>query len=112
LITVSAGTSRTIQETPQLNASSYTSTASHIGVDYELLRTLVLSATYGYTTDEYNGADRTDDRTNLWLGAKYLINRHIVIRGGYDHSEIKSKGGNAIPGFKDNALKVSLGLQY
>ena len=112
LITVSAGTSRTIQETPQLNASSYTSTASQIGVDYELLRTLVLSASYGYTTDDYNGVDRTDDRTTLWLGAKYLVNRHVVIRGGYTYSENKSKGSNAIPGFKDNALKVSLGLQY
>ncbi|HTM82612.1 outer membrane beta-barrel protein [Asticcacaulis sp.] len=112
LLTVSAKTARTIQETPQLGASGYTSTASEIGADYELLRTLVLSASYGYTTDEYNGVDRTDDRTTLWLGAKYLVNRHIVIRGGYTYSENKSKGGDAIPGYKDNALKVSLGLQY
>lgn len=112
LLTVWADTARTIQETPQIGASSYTSTASRIGADYELLRTLVLSASYGYTTDEYNGVDRTDDRTNLWLGAKYLVNRHVVIRGGYTHSENKSKGNGAIPGFKDNALRVSLGLQY
>ncbi|MGN6209299.1 outer membrane beta-barrel protein [Asticcacaulis sp.] len=112
LLTVWANTARTIQETPQFGASSYTSTASQIGADYELLRTLVLSASYGYTTDEYNGVDRTDDRTNLWLGAKYLVNRHVVIRGGYTHSENKSKGNGAIPGYKDNALRVSLGLQY
>jgi len=112
LLTVWAGTARTIQETPQFGASSYTSTASQIGADYELLRTLVLSASYGYTTDEYNGVNRTDDRTNLWLGAKYLVNRHIFIRGGYSHSENKSKGNGAIPGYKDNALRVSLGLQY
>jgi len=112
LLTIWANTARTIQETPQIGASSYTSTASQIGADYELLRTLVLSASYGYTTDDYNGVDRTDDRSNLWLGGKYLVNRHVVIRGGYTHSENKSKGGGAIPGYTDNALRVSLGLQY
>ncbi len=112
LMTIWAGTARTIQETPQVGASGYTSTASQMGVDYELLRTLVLSASYGYTADEYNGVDRNDDRTTLWLGAKYLVNRHVVIRGGYTYSENKSKGGAAIPGYTDNALRVSLGLQY
>ena len=112
LITVSLDTSRNIQETPYVGASGYTSTASSIGVDYELLRTLVLSASYGFTTDDYNGLDRKDGRTEFLLGGRYLVNRHIVIRAGYTYSENKSKGLAAIPGYKDNAFKVSLGLQY
>jgi len=117
LLTIWANTARTIQETPQIGASGYTSTGSQIGLDYEVLRTLVLSASYGYTADDYNGTkinvvDRTDDRTTFTLSAKYLVNRRIFIRGAYVYSDNKSKGINAIPGFEDNALKVSLGLQY
>jgi hypothetical protein len=112
LITVSLDASRTIQETPYIGASGYTSTASSIGVDYELLRTLVLSASYGFTTDDYNGLDRKDDRTEFLVGGRYLVNRNVVIRAGYVYSENRSKGSNAIAGYKDNAFKVSLGLQY
>jgi len=112
LITVSLDTSRNIQETPYIGASGYTSTASSVSVDYELLRTLVLSASYGFTTDDYNGLDRKDDRTEFLLGGRYLVNRHVVIRAGYTYSENKSKGSAAIAGYKDNAFKVSLGLQY
>jgi hypothetical protein len=112
LITVSLDTARNIRETPYIGASGFTSTASSVGVDYELLRTLVLSASYGFTTDDYNGLDRKDDRSEFLIGGRYLVNRHIVIRAGYSHSENKSKGASAIPGYKDNAFKLSLGLQY
>ncbi len=112
LITVSLDTSRNIQETPYVGASGYTSTASSIGVDYELLRTLILSASYGFTKDDYNGLDREDDRNEFLLSSRYLVNRHIFIRAVYTYSDNKSKGSAAIPGYKDNAFKVSLGLQY
>jgi hypothetical protein len=112
LLTLRAVAASNIRETPQLNASSYTSHEMQIGADYELLRTLVLNATFGYETDGYNGVNRTDDRTTFNFGGKYLINRNIFVRAGYTYSENKSKGDNAILGYKDNAFNVSLGLQY
>ncbi|MGZ3304372.1 MAG: outer membrane beta-barrel protein [Asticcacaulis sp.] len=114
MTTVNFTASRTVQETPSIKASGYLSSVYSIGVDHELLRNFVLSASYETIQDRYNGIDRRDNRNALNLGGRYLVSRNVVLRAGYTYRDLTSKGtsGDIIPSFKDNLFKVSLGLQY
>lgn len=114
MTTVHFTANRTVNETPQVNASGFLSSDFSAGVDHELLRNLVLSADYEYITDKYHGLaiDRHDSRSALNFGARYLISRNLSVNAGYTYSELKSHGKQAIPSFTDNAFRVSLGLAY
>jgi hypothetical protein len=111
LITVTASAGRSVRETWLLEASGYTDTEFTLGVKYELLRTLLLSSSVGYTTDDFNGITREDKVTRFDLGAKYLLNRNVVVRAGYTYMKNDSTGLYATP-YTDNAFSVSLSLQY
>jgi hypothetical protein len=111
LVTVTASASRSVQETWLLQASGYTESTVDVGVKYELLRTLLLSGSVGYSTDDFNGITREDKVTRLNLGAKYLVNRNVVLRAGYTYRKNDSTGLYAVP-YTDNAFSVSLSLQY
>ena len=114
MTTVHFTANRTVNETPQVNASGYLSSDYSIGVDHELLRNLVLMANYEFINDKYHGfdVDRHDNRSALNFGARYLLSRNLTINAGYTYSDLKSHGAQAIPSFTDNAFRVSLGLQY
>lgn len=114
MTTVHFSANRTVNETPQVNASGYLSSDFSAGVDHELLRNLVLSANYEYISDKYHGIsiDRHDSRSALNFGARYLISRNLSVNAGYTYSDLKSHGLQAIPSFTDNAFRVSLGLAY
>lgn len=114
MTTIHFTANRTVNETPQINASGYLSSDYAIGIDHELLRTLVLSANYEYIDDKYYGIniDRHDHRSALNFGARYLISRNLTLNGGYTYSKLDSHGVNRIRSFNDNAFRVSLGLQY
>lgn len=113
LLTITGTTATSVEETPLLSASGYVSNASSLTADYELLRTLVISGSVGFTSDDYKGgADRHDDRKFASLSAKYLVSRNIVIRAGYWYTADDSSGVDGIPSYTDNIFKLSLGLQY
>jgi len=114
MTTVNFTASRSVQETPSAKASGYLSSAYSIGVDHEVLRNFVLSASYQLLHDKYNGIDRLDNRNALNIGGRYLVSRNVVLTAGYTYRQLTSKGAKTdiIPSFKDNLFKVSLGLQY
>lgn len=112
LMTITLKTAKAVEETPQLTASGYLDTDTFIGVDHELLRTLILSASYDHTSDKYEGIDRHDKRGVLSLGGHYFLSRNLTLKAYYSHSEFKSVGTASYPGYKDNALRVSLDVQY
>ncbi len=114
MTTIHFAANRTVNETPQANASGYLSSDYSLGIDHELLRNFVLLANYEYIQDKYRGnsIDRHDNRSALNFSARYLISRNLTLMGGYTYSELKSHGAQAIPSFTDNAFRVSLGLQY
>jgi len=112
LMTISLVANRTIEETPAQLASGYLSTAGTLSVDHELLRNLVLSAGVNYEDDTYNGIDRQDRISGLTLGARYLMSRNVIVKLGYTYSENQSRGTAAINSYKDNAVRLSLGLRY
>jgi len=121
MTTIHFTANRSIEETPQANASGYLSSDFSVGVDHELLRNFIVMANYEYITDKYKGSsnaavlkpiDRHDNRSSLNFSGRYLVSRNVFLMGGYTFSELKSHGANAIRSFTDNVFRVSLGLQY
>ncbi len=110
ITTITAVADRSVEETPSPTASGYLQTAGSLSVDHELLRNAVISAGLTQTDDKYNGTDRRDTISTISLGGKYLVSRNVAVKGGYVFSKFSSKGATAIPGYKDNSFRLSLGL--
>jgi hypothetical protein len=62
--------------------SNFRSTVG-LGVTHELLRNVRLNANAGYTRDDFQGEDRTDDTIGVGAGASYLLNRNFSVNAGY-----------------------------
>lgn len=112
LTTVQARVSRSVRETTAFTgvalASSYTRTLFALGVDHELLRSLLLNGRAQYRQDEYNGIDRSDKTYTLSAGATYNINRNFFLTGGYTFETRKS---NAVNDYNDNLIYLRVGAQ-
>lgn len=113
LTSVTGQASRTIRDTTYargLNvASSYDRTVVALGVDHELLRTLLLNGRLQWRQDDFNGADRTDNVYTAGIGATYQVNRNLYLTGGYTHERRQSN----VPGgdYNDNILFLRIGAQ-
>ena len=112
LTTFTLQTGTSVEETPDFGSSGYLKTATKLSVDHELLRDMVLTAAYSVTDDKYRGEDRNDKLHEIDLLARYLVSRNIYLRGGYIYTDLRSHGVDGIPSYKDNAFRMSLGLQY
>lgn len=112
LTTVTGQASRQVRDTLIYQngrvASSYTRTLVALGVDHELLRSLLLNGRAQYRTDDYNGISRTDDVYTLGAGATYQVNRYLSVTGGYTYEE---RSSDAINDYKDNLIYLRLGAQ-
>jgi hypothetical protein len=69
-------------EPSQVGASNL---ESRIGlrVDHELLRNVLIGGEVAYTRDDFQEADRTDNRFDVGPDITYLINRHFSVGAGY-----------------------------
>jgi hypothetical protein len=83
LTTVGARVARTIEETTEAGASGYFATAGLLTVDHELLRNLLLNASFGVTNNDYEGIRRNDFIYNAGVGGEYLMNRYVTATLGY-----------------------------
>lgn len=113
LTSVTGSISRHIRETTfsrggQL-ASSYDRTIAAIGVDHELLRTLLLNGRVQWRQDDFNGVDRTDNVYTLGAGATYQMNRYLFLSGGYTYEKRNSNLSGF--DFSDNLVYLRLGAQ-
>jgi len=90
-------------------ASSYDRTIVAVGVDHELLRTLLLNGRVQWRQDDFNGVDRTDNVYTLGAGASYQMNRYLFLTGGYTYEKRNSN----ISGldFSDNLVYLRVGAQ-
>ena len=111
LTTVTVTGSRSVQETPDATSSGYLAGAAALSVDHEVTRTLVASASINHFNNNYVGSTRRDNGNGVTVGTRYFVNHNVVLKAGLTHSEFKSTG-STIGSYKDNALKVSIGLQY
>lgn len=87
LTTIKGGVTRTVNETTLASASGTLRTEVKTSVDHELLRNLILSGRFSFSTEEFEGVSREDDYMKFGAGAKYLLNRYFSIVLDYDYSE-------------------------
>ena len=113
LTTITGRASRQVREadlnTAGLVATSYTRTIAALGVDHELLRTLLLNGRLQWRQDDFNGITRTDNVYTAGVGATYLINRNFYLTGGYTYETRKSDATGL--DYKDNLVFLRVGAQ-
>ena len=94
------------------NAAGYLSTSTSIQIDHELMRNVLLNGSLTWSTDDYEGIDRTDDRLQASVGGTYLVNRTVGISLAASHFEQSSDGTGGGVDFSVNRLSLSLVAQF
>ncbi|AWU93042.1 outer membrane beta-barrel protein [Azospirillum ramasamyi] len=113
LTSITATSSRQVRETTASpgfgTASSYTRTVFALGVDHELLRTLVLNGRLQYRQDKFNGINRDDKVYTAGVGGTYQMNRYLFLTGGYTY-EKRNSNVSAVE-YSDNLIFLRVGAQ-
>lgn len=118
LTTVRADVDRNVLETVAANYRGFVATTYSLGVEHELLRTVILSASARYGRDDYKRstaarvADRRDNNYSFNAGARYTLNRNVYAGLNYEWS--KRSSNVALPGtdYNRNRVTATLGLQF
>lgn len=77
MTSVEAEVQRTIQETTRKDSPGIRGTEAGISVDHELLRNLLVGASYDYTRNSYEDVDITDKYHTISSNLTYLWNRYL-----------------------------------
>jgi hypothetical protein len=109
LTTFQVGADRQVTDAVSPQAVSILQTDTHLEIDHELLRNVILTGRGAYESDKFTGIDRTDQRTNFSVGASYLMNRLVSLNATYSFLRENSSGISRINPYSVNVL--SLGLQ-
>ena len=104
LTTARAFTSRRVSDAGTTGATSALVSTYGVGLDHELLRTIILSGSLNYETREFNPFDREDEQTTFDVGAVWKLNRNIQVRGGYRFTKQESD----FDPFEDNVISLRL----
>lgn len=112
LTTVTLNGSRTVEDAGVLGASGYLSSGVGATIDHELFRNVILTANTTFSSDDYNGIDRNDERFSAAVGGTYLVNRNLGVSLTASHLKQSSKGADNGASFDVNRLMVSLVSQF
>ncbi|WP_380872506.1 hypothetical protein ACFB49_34370 [Sphingomonas sp. DBB INV C78] len=104
LTTVTVTAKREANDAGIPQSTGYITTGGELTVDHELLRSLILSGSVSYETDNFNGIDRKDKRWAARAVADYKMNRTFSLRLSYDYLDLKSDGVDRYKAFKDNRI--------
>lgn len=106
LTTVSAFASQSVSDAGNTGAANALISRYGVGLDHELLRTVVLSGEAYIENREFNPSAREDEQTVLDLGATWKLNPNIQVRGGYTFT---TQDSDFNP-FDDNTFTIALRL--
>ena len=112
LTTLGINGSRSIEESVAPGSAGFISNNLGASIDHELLRNVLLSASYTHGKDDYRGVDRSDKRDNFSTTATYLLNRRVGLFLTYNYLKQNSSGAAKASSFKDNKLTASVALQF
>jgi hypothetical protein len=88
LLTATMDVQRTSAAADIVGSASAIGTSVSLGLDYELRRNLILSATFARSRREFTGVvDRTDTSKRAGINAQWLLNRHVSVGFNYAHIE-------------------------
>lgn len=111
LTTINLSAGRSAEDSGATLASPYVQTSFGARVDHELLRNLIATAGISGGKRDYQVVDRNDDYWHGEIGADYLLNRRVALRGRYEHDETESSGAAAYRDFEVNALTFGVILR-
>lgn len=111
LTSVRFDAARTVEDAGFPGAASFLLSRGGVRVDHELRRNVIVSIGAEAGRREYRGIDRDDDIVTADLGARYLLNRRVVLSGGYRFEREDSSGALAGRNFEVNRVFVSVGLR-
>lgn len=110
LTTITASARRSLQNVASATAPAALLTEGRVGVDHELLRNLILSASAGYQHADYITSDGTVRRFTVDGGAQYLVNRRMRIDFDLGYRTRSGSGQSTNRDFSQ--FRLGLGLAY
>ena len=111
LVTVTVEGGRTVEDSAELDTPAYLSTDVGVRADYELLRSLIITAHATVEWDRFQATGQRARRTEESLGARYRMNRNFVLEAAYQHLSQAASGNPGLADFSDNRLMLTLRLQ-
>ncbi|GBD42667.1 hypothetical protein HRbin40_00122 [bacterium HR40] len=84
-----------VKETTVAGASGNFQKSFTIDVTHELLRNLLLDANLGFTRDDFEGTDRSDNTFAVGGGVSWLLNRNVAVDATYSFATRDSDIANA-----------------
>lgn len=111
LLTVTLEGGRRIADSAEFDAPAYLATDVTGRIDYELLRSLVISASGGIEWDRFQASDQRARRTQASLSARYRMGRLLELDGSFEHLNQSASGAPGLRGFTDNRLMLTLLLR-
>lgn len=111
LLTVTFTADRKIDGSTYQGGSSVLTSDYGVRADYELRRNIILSALFAYREQQYEDADRTDDKYTYGASVRYLINRYLSSTLNYRYTDFTTDGEGVDP-YTRNVVTLGLKLQY
>ena len=112
LTTVNARAARIIEQTTQTGSPAVLRTTGGLSADHELLRNLILTAAATITNDDYVDSNANDNYYVAGVGARYLMNRNVYARLGYQLVRRSSSGSdNTNNSYLQNVVRIGLDAQ-
>jgi hypothetical protein len=106
LLDVHFNAEQLVTETADTSSVGVLANAMQLGVDYELLRNVILSVDGGYETDRFFGQLRKDRVTSTDASIKYLLNRFAAISVFHRYTNRNSD----IPAFSYDKNQVGINV--
>lgn len=112
LTTVTLNGGRRVVDTGVYDSPSAISTSIGARVDHELRRNIILSAEAGFSNDDYQEIDRSDDMTSFGVSARYKMNKKVHFEAFARHLNRDSSlpGGLSGGAYDINLIGVELRL--
>lgn len=112
LLTLGLTADRSVGDSGVVGSAAFLLTTVQVSADYELRRNILVNTRVGYSQEEFDSFDRTNDR---WFGgarATYLMNRRIGLTASYDYESRDSSGLSPINDFDAHRFLLSVVAQY
>lgn len=92
LLTLGLTASRGLEESSNIETGAYVATRIGARADYELLRNLIVSATFSWERDRFEGLDRRYTIRRAGVGLRYRISRRFSLDVDYEGRDQDSFG--------------------
>jgi hypothetical protein len=106
LLDVHFNAEQLVTETADTSSVGVLANAMQLGIDYELLRNVILSVDGGYETNRFFGQQRKDRVTSTDASIKYLLNRFAAISVFHRYTNRNSD----IPAFSYDKNQVGINV--